>query len=333
VIDHREDEMSKDKFDLTPEEALHLYSRMALTRLTENKHEELYQEGVVPVYTHLGTGQEAVGCGVSAFLNQEDYLIGTHRGVAEYVGKGMSVRDIFLEYGGRAESISGGRAGLHLHNPELHILPLLGGLGTDFSLAVGAGLSIRHKKSSAVVVDYFGEGAAEQVDFHPAMNMAMLYKVPVIFCCCTNQFVEYHHYRDSTCTADIAPRAEGYGMSWQIVEDGNDIFSVGRAMKEAIAHARSGKGPYFLEFKTYRLAPHHTADQCLYRDDQECEDAAKNDPLPRAAKDLIERQWASQADFEKITSNCNEVLDDAEKALQTSNLPAANTVMNYAMTR
>ena len=325
--------MEKNNFDLTQEEALHLYSRMALTRLAENRHEELYQEGVLPVYTHLGTGQEAVGCGVSAFLRQDDYLIGTHRGVAEYVGKGMSVADIFLEYGGRAESISGGRAGLHLHSPDLHILPLLGGLGTDFSLAVGAGLSIRNKKLASVVVDYFGEGATEQADFHPAMNMAMLYNVPVIFCCCTNQFVEYHYYRDSTCTADIAPRAEGYGMSWQIVKDGNDFFNVGRAIKEAIAHARSGKGPYFLEFKTYRLAPHHTADQCLYRDDKECEEAAKNDPIPRAQTALLDRKWATQTDFEKITADCNKMLEEALAALETSSLPLSDTVMEYAMTR
>jgi TPP-dependent pyruvate/acetoin dehydrogenase alpha subunit len=122
-------------------------------------------------------------------------------------------------------------------------------------------------------------------------------------------------------------------MAWQIVADGNDIFSVGRAIKEAIAHARSGKGPYFLEFKTYRLAPHHTADQCLYRDDQECEDAAKNDPIPRAQAALLDRKWATQADFEKITADCHKILEEAQKVLQTSGLPEADTVMDYAMTR
>jgi pyruvate dehydrogenase E1 component alpha subunit len=326
-----EEEMVANQFELTKDEALDLYFKMALTRFTENKHEELYQQGVVPVYTHLGTGQEAAGCGVSALLRKEDHLIGTHRGVAEYVGKGLSVKDIFLEYGGRANSISGGRAGLHLHSPELKILPLLGGLGTDFSLAVGAGLSIRNKKLKSVVVDYFGEGAAEQADFHPAMNMAMLYKVAVIFCCCTNQFVEYHPYRDSTCTADIAPRAGGYDMPWQIVKDGNDMFAVGRAMKAAIAHARSGEGPYFLEFKTYRLAPHHTADQCLYRDDKECEEASKNDPLPRARADLIERKWATKETIEKVTIECHGIIDEAVKALKESRLPDADTIMTHVM--
>ena len=104
--------MSAKKYDLTKKEALDFYFKMVLTRKTEAKHDELFQKQMVPVYTHLGTGQEAVGCGVSTFLKQDDYLIGTHRGVAEYVGKGMSVEEIFLEYGGRANSLSGGRAGL-----------------------------------------------------------------------------------------------------------------------------------------------------------------------------------------------------------------------------
>ncbi len=323
--------MGKNSFELTKEEALDLYFKMILTRNTESKHEELYQNQVVPVYTHLGTGQEAIGCGISAFLRREDYLIGTHRGVAEFVGQGMSVKDIFLEYGGRVDSISGGRAGLHLHSPELCILPLLGGLGTDFSMAVGAGLSVRNKGKDWVVVDYFGEGAAEQADFHPAMNMAMLYNVPVIFCCCTNQFVEYHSYRETTCMADVAPRAGGYGMTWKIVEDGNDMFDVGRAMKEAIAHARDGKGPYFIEFKTYRLAPHHTADQCVYRDQKECDEAAKNDPIPRAVKVLLERKWATEEDLEKMTEKCHALISEAVQALQESGLPDPATVLNHAL--
>jgi len=314
------------KYELTKQEALALYARMVLTRLTEARHEELFQTQKVPVYTHLGTGQEATGCGVSTFLEKKDFLIGTHRGVAEYVGKGLSVTDIFLEYGGRANSISGGRAGLHLHSPELNILPLAGSLGTDFSLAVGAGLSIRNLELGAVVVDYFGEGAAEQVDFHPALNMASLYHLPVIFACCTNQFVEYHPYRDTTCTADIAPRAEGYCMAWRIVEDGNDIFAVGRAMKEALTHARSGRGPFFLEFKTYRLAPHHTGDPCVYREAGEVEEAWKRDPIPRAEKELLKRRWAAKKDLERIAGESRAAIEEAVRKLAASPLPDPATV-------
>ena len=323
--------MGDNNYELTQAEALELYFDMVLARKTEDKHEEMFQKQVVPVYTHLGTGQEAVGCGVTTLLRQDDYLIGTHRGVTEYVGKGLSVKDIFLEYGGRVDAISGGRAGLHLHSPRLNILPLLGGLGTDFSLAVGAGLSVRNNGLDRVVVDYFGEGATEQADFHPAMNMAMLYQVPVIFCCCTNQFVEYHPYRESTCTADIAPRAKSYGMPSQIVADGNDMFAVGRAMKKAIAYARDGKGPYFIEFKTYRIAPHHTADQCLYRDEKEFQEAQKNDPIPRAEEALMERGWATIETFAALSKKSVNIIEEAVETLAQSKLPDPASVLNHAV--
>ena len=321
--------MDSKKYQLTKNEALHLYGKMVLTRKTEDKHEELFQKQMVPVYTHLGTGQEAVGCGVSAFLNQQDYVIGTHRGVAEYIGKGLSVKDIFLEYGGKANSNSGGRAGLHLHSREQGVLPLSGSLGADFSLAVGAGLSIRNQVRKNVVVDYFGEGAAEAPDFHGAMNMAMLFKVPVVFCCATNQFVEYHPYRETTCAADIAVRAEAYCMPWHIVQDGNDMFAVGAAIKEALHHARSGRGPYFLEFKTYRIAPHHTGDPCVYRSAAEVEEAWKNDPIPRAQQELLDKKWAKEKDFEKIAADCDQIIEDAVEALRAAPLPDAATVLDH----
>ena len=317
----RTERMSEDGFELTKEEAMRFYFNMVLTRMAEDRHEVLYRELLVPVYAHRGTGQEAVGCGVSTLLQQDDYLIGTHRGAAEYIGKGLSVKDIYLEYGGRENAISGGRAGLHLHSPELNILPLLGGLGTDFSLAVGVAITIRNKGQDRVVVDYFGEGAAEQVDFHPAMNMAALFELPVIFCCCTNQYVELHHYRETTCTADIAARAAGYEMAWDIVQDGNDMFAVGRSMKAAITHAQEGKGPYFIEFKTYRVAGHHTADQGTYRDEKEVEEARKNDPIMNAQKALGRRQWATNDDFDRIGEESGRIIDEAVQALKDSGLP------------
>ncbi|MBU2551332.1 MAG: thiamine pyrophosphate-dependent dehydrogenase E1 component subunit alpha [Proteobacteria bacterium] len=321
--------MASKKYELTQKEALDLYFKMLLTRKTENAHEELFQKQMVPVYTHLGTGQEAAGCGASAFLEPEDYVIGTHRGVAEYIGKGLSVENIFLEYGGRATSGSGGRAGLHLHSRPQGVLPLAGSLGSDFSLAVGAGLSLRNQGRKNVVVDYFGEGAAEAPDFHGAMNMAVLYRVPVVFCCATNQFVEYHPYRDSTCAADIAVRAEAYCMPWKIVRDGNDMFAVGQAMKEALDHARSGKGPYFIECKTYRLAPHHTGDPCVYRDAAEVKKAWKNDPIPRAEKELLKRKWATETDIEDMGDRCERIIAEAVEALKSAPLPDPASIMDH----
>ena len=110
---------------------------------------------------------------------------------------------------------------------------------------------------------------------------------------------------------------------------GNDMFEVGRAIKEAIAHARDGKGPYFIEFKTYRLAPHHTADQCLYRDQNECDEAAKSDPIPRGVKELLERKWTTEEDLEKMTKKCNALISEAVGALREIGLPDPATVLNH----
>jgi len=321
--------MTAKRYQVTRKEALDLYFKMVLTRKTEARHEELFQKQVLPIYTHLSLGQEAVGCGAAAFLRPDDYLIGTHRGVPEVVGKGMSVTEMLLEYGGRRNSPSGGRAGLHLHSAELHILPLAGGLGTDFSLAVGAGLTIRNKGWDRVVVDAFGEGAAEQVDFMPALNMAVLWNVPVIFACCTNQFVEYHPYRETTASRDLAPRAEACGMRARIVGDGNDIFAVGAAMKEAVALCRGGRGPCFIEFKTYRLAPHHTGDQCGYRSREEVDRAWKNDPLPRARRELERRGWAGGKHFQAVEARCDRIIEEAVRVLLASPLPEAGTVTDH----
>ena len=314
-------EMSNVEYKLTKDEALSLYKKMVLTRKTEELHEDLYRNQTIPVYPHSGFGQEATGCGVSFLLKEDDYLLGTHRGVAEFVGKGLSVEDIFLEYTGKSNSISGGWAGLHLFSRELNILPLLSGLGTDFSLGVGVGLSLRNKGSDSIIVEYFGEGAAEQTDFHGALNMAVIYELPIIFCCCTNQFVELHSYRETTCVSNIASRAEGYGIQWKIVENGNDMMAVGSAIKEAIILTRKNKCPYFLEFKTYRVKGHHLGDTVDYDDSLQKAEAIENDPIKIARQTLIAGNWATDSDFDQIDKACDKNLEDAVKVLNASKLP------------
>lgn len=118
-------------------------------------------------------------------------------------------------------------------------------------------------------------------------------------------------------------------MAWKVVSDGNDIFAVGRAMKEAINHARSGKGPYLIEFKTYRLAPHHTGDPCVYRKPAEVDAAWKNDPIPRAEKALLNKKWATPEYFKQIASQCDAVITEAVEALLRSPLPDAATVWDH----
>jgi acetoin:2,6-dichlorophenolindophenol oxidoreductase subunit alpha len=303
------------------EKILDLYKIMILTRLAEEKHEAIFHQKRLPVYTHMSLGQEAAGAGVSGLLRKDDYLFGTHRGMPEYLAKGMKLKDIFAEYGGRATSLTKGKGGLHLCDVKNGILGLVGSLGSDFSHAVGVGLSIRARGTDQVAVNYFGEGTAEQADFHPAMNMMSLWKLPVIFACANNRFTEYHPYRESTSTEHIAPRAEGYGVPWKIVEDGNDIIAVCEAMAEAIERARSGGGPTLVEFKTFRVAPHHTGDPCVYRTKEEVETWKKKDPIQKCKSTLLKARLLTEEMDQKVRVEAQAEIEEAVRWMEESPYP------------
>ena len=300
---------------------LKLYKTMILTRLSEDKHEKLFHEQRLPVYVHSSHGQEAAGVAVSGLLRKDDYLFGTHRGMPEYLAKGMKLKDIFAEYGGRATSLTKGKGGLHLCDVANGILGLVGSLGSDFSHAVGVGLSIRARGTDQVAVKYFGEGTAEQADFHPAMNMMSLWKLPVIFVCANNCFTEYHPYRESTSTEHIAPRAEGYGVPWKIVEDGNDITALCEAMADAIARARSGGGATLVEFKTFRVSPHHTGDPCVYRTKEEVDLWKKKDPIQKCKTMLLKAKLLTEEIDQKIRLDAQAELDEAVRWVEESAFP------------
>lgn len=303
------------------EKILDLYKIMVLTRMAEEQHETLFHQKKLAVYTHLSLGQEAVGVGVSGLLRKDDYLFGTHRGMPEYLGKGMKLKNIFADYGGRAIGLSKGKGGLHLCDAENGLLGLVGSLGSDFPFAIGVGLSIRNRGTDQVVVKYFGEGTAEQADFHPCMNMMSLWKLPVIYACANNRFTEYHPYRESTSTEHIAPRAEGYAVPWKIVEDGNDLIAVCEAMTEAIERARSGGGPTLIEFMTYRIAPHHTGDPCVYRKKGEVESWKKKDPIQRCKVLLMEAKLLSEEMDQKIRSDAEVEIKEAIRWMEESPFP------------
>lgn len=303
------------------EKIFDLYKMMVLTRLAEEKHEAIFHQKRLPVYTHMSLGQEAAGAGVSGLLRKDDYLFGTHRGMPEYLAKGMRLKDIFAEYGGRATSLTKGKGGLHLCDVKNGILGLVGSLGSDFSHAVGVGLSIRARGTDQVAVNYFGEGTAEQADFHPSMNMMSLWKLPVIFAVANNRFTEYHPYRESTSTEHIAPRAEGYGVPWKIVEDGNDITAVCEAMAEAIERARSGGGATLIEFKTFRVAPHHTGDPCVYRTKEEVEMWKKKDPIQKCKATLLEAKLLTEEMDQKIRVDAQAEIEEAVRWMEESPYP------------
>jgi acetoin:2,6-dichlorophenolindophenol oxidoreductase subunit alpha len=297
-----------------------LYRRMVLTRVMEKTHEELLRQGKIALMAHSGLGQEAAGIGVTGPLAQEDYLFGTHRGVAEYIGKGMKPIDIWSEYYGKRTGPCKGKGMLHLADKSRHIPGLVCSLGSDFGIAVGTALAAKKLKNNRVTLLYVGEGTMNQADAHPAMVMAALWKLPVIFACCTNQWIEFCRFEEHFPTRDVAPRGAAYNIPWEIV-DGNDVAAVYGASKRAVERAREGSGPTLIELKTYRRALHYSGDPGGYRDEEEIRIWEKKDPIDRCKKALVDAGFMTQEQDEKIRVEAEKEVAGAVKAAQTASYP------------
>ncbi len=282
--------------ELAEDRLRELYRKMLLVRAMEEKHDQLLKEGRVQLMSHFGTGQEAVAIGVTGPLEQRDILFGTHRGVGEFIGKGMTARDIWAEYLGKTTGPCKGKGTLHLADKKVNIPGLVSSLGSDFSYAVGTALAAKMQGLDQVTLYFVGEGTCNQADFHPSLCMAALWKLPVVFAVCTNQFCELSYMCDHYPTEDVAPRAAGYGIPYEIV-DGQDIEVTYEASRKAVEHARSGQGPYLVEYKTFRMALHFSGDPGGYVKEEDLEKWGKRDPIDLCQKKFFDRgQLSAEAD-------------------------------------
>ena len=302
-----------------------LYRKMVTVRLLEQRVGELVAGARIPCSGHFGLGQEAVGVGICGPLRPDDYLFGTHRGFAEYIGKGMTPAEILAEYYGKATSLSRGRLGQHLLKVEIGTMPLPSSLGAEFGMAVGVALASKIRGSDRVTVNLFGEGTAGQADCGPALDMASLWRLPLVFACSNNQYVELDHYLNVTSTADIAPRAAGYGIPYEIVE-GNDIALVYEATERAMLRARRGEGPTFLEFKTYRRSTHYTGDPGGYQPKEESEAWSKKDPVDRCRARLMDEGVWSEEDERRMLDEIANEINEAVRFAEESPYPDPATI-------
>jgi pyruvate dehydrogenase E1 component alpha subunit len=295
---------------LSKDTLVELYRKMILVRSMEDMHLKLLKEGRIILMAHVGTGQEAVPIGVTGPLRKDDILFGTHRGVGEYIGKGMLPKDIWLEYLGKRTSPCKGKGGLHLADRKNNIPGLVSSLGADFSLAVGTALASKMQKKDQVILCFFGEGTCNQADFHPSMCMASLWKLPIVFALCTNQFCGMSCFEEHYPTKDVAPRAAGYGIPYEVV-DGQDITLTYEATEKALEHVRSGKGPFFVEFKTFRMFLHFSGDPGGYVDQKEWEKWRKRDPLDLCQQSLLAQGILTPDDEQKIRKEIQAEVEDA----------------------
>ncbi len=260
---------------------LGLYRTMVECRTFEARAQELFFEGLVRGTTHLGVGQEAVAAGFAAAMREDDYSFATYRGHNHALARGAPMGPLYAELFGRANGLMGGKGGsMHITSVEHHMMGSYAIVGAHLPIALGAAWSAQYRKSGQVAVCFFGDGTTNIGAFHEALNLAAVWKAPVVFACENNQYMEYTAIGEVTAVArPAADRASAYGLA-PIVVDGNDVDAVFAIATEVIARARSGDGPSLVEAITYRHGGHSRADPGTYRPDDEVKAWLARDPIP-----------------------------------------------------
>jgi pyruvate dehydrogenase E1 component alpha subunit len=269
-----------DVYQRLPAPALHeALRKMYLIRRFEEGAEQAYMRGLIHGTMHLSIGQEASAVGVCVALTDEDYITSTHRGHGHCIGKGAEVRRMFAEFFGRETGYCRGRGGsMHIADPAKGNLGANGIVGGGIPIAVGAALSAKRLGTNAVAVSFFGDGANNEGAFHEALNMAAVWKLPVVFVCENNQYGMSTSTARSTAVKNIAERSAAYAMPGIIV-DGNRFAEVAAASFEAVERARRGDGPTLIESKTYRIRGHSRSDRNRYRTKEEIDTWQGRDPI------------------------------------------------------
>jgi TPP-dependent pyruvate/acetoin dehydrogenase alpha subunit len=299
--------------EIDRETRLRMYRTMVECRQFEVRAQELFFEGLVRGTTHLGVGQEAVAAGVAAAMREDDYTFCTYRGHNHTLARGVPMAPIFAELFGRATGLLGGKGGsMHLTSVDHHAMGSYAIVGAHLPIALGAAWSAQYRKSGQVAVCFFGDGTTNIGAFHEALNMAVVWKAPVVFVCENNLYMEYTPIGAVTAVANpAADRASAYGLE-SIVVDGNDVDEVFETATRLVDRARQGGGPALVEAKTYRHGGHSRADPAKYRPDDEVEAWLARDPIPSYRDRLL----ASGVDPEAVDRVEREALELVDRATE-----------------
>jgi len=282
-------------------------------RRFEERVEQLYlKEGVLVGPTHLYLGQEAVAAGAVAALEPEDLITTTYRGHGHAIAKGVPLKMLMAELFGKATGTCKGLSGsMHAAMyPEKGSVYATAIVGSGIPIAVGIGLGLQHAGKHQVVMTFFGDGASNTGAFHEAMNLASVWKLPVIFLCENNLYGMSTRADRVIAAENVASRAQAYRMQ-SMIADGNDVGAVFVAAKEAIEYARTGQGPTLLECMTYRLKGHGVYDKAEYRPEEETREWRKRDPIKGLETKLIKAGLASQPEIERIEREVTAEMDEA----------------------
>jgi pyruvate dehydrogenase E1 component alpha subunit len=323
-------EASRDASE-AKEKWLHAYRQMVSIRLFEEQVNEVYTRALMPGLAHLYSGEEAVAVGICEALRIDDYITSTHRGHGHCLAKGASPDRMFAELLGKEAGYCRGKGGsMHIADPATGNLGANAIVGGSVGIATGAAFAAKHLGTDRVAVCFFGEGALGQGSLYEVMNLAQLWKLPVVYICENNLYNEYTHYTETTA-GTILGRATAFGIETASV-DGQDVRAVHEVATRLVSRARAGGGPAFLQCDTYRYSGHHVGDinREYYRSKQE-EQLWKieRDPILVLAKWLIDQGHADAASLDRITSEVRAVMEAAVKFAIAAPYPNVDEVEKH----
>jgi TPP-dependent pyruvate/acetoin dehydrogenase alpha subunit len=314
---------------IDPETQLALYRTMLTIRLFEQRVAREFRTGEVPGFVHMYVGEEAVAAGVCANLDDPDYVTSTHRGHGHCIAKGCELAAMMAEIYGREDGLCRGRGGsMHIADFSRGMLGANAIVGGGIALATGAGLASAVRGSGQVAVSFFGDGAVNQGVFHESLNLAAIWKLPVIYVCENNGFAESTPVAYASSVPHLASRASGYGIPGVTI-DGADVLDVYAAAREAVARARAGEGPTFLEIKTYRFMGHFEGDPERYRDDGERQALRQHDALANLRTRLLSEGHASDSELEAMGAQIEAAVGEAVDFARASPFPDPAEIERY----
>jgi TPP-dependent pyruvate/acetoin dehydrogenase alpha subunit len=301
---------------------------MTLMREVEDRIErKLYRQGKIVGGVYVGRGQEAIPVGTALLAGPDDVLFPCHRDMAVFFIRGVPLGRIFAQYMGRVDGLTRGREGnMHMGDLKLNLVSIVSALAATVPVAAGAAMALRYQGKDGVAFSYFGDGSTSRGDWHEGVNLATVQKAPVIFICNNNQYAYSTPLNLQMACANVADRGPAYNMPAEIV-DGNDVFAVYEATKRALDHARSGKGPYLLECKTFRMTGHSAHDAAHYVPAGMFDEWGKLDPIVRLQARMLENGWATQEELDAVRARIRQEIDEAVAWAEKSPYPDPSTLL------
>lgn len=312
---------------ITNDKLVDLYKEMWLIRYFDEKVDQFFAKGMIHGTTHLCVGQEASAAGAIAALKEIDKITSTHRGHGHCISKGADAGRMMAELFGKETGYCKGKGGsMHIADVDKGNLGANGIVGGGIPLAVGAALTSKMKNKGYVVLCYFGDGASNEGSFHEALNLASIWKLPVVFLCENNQYGMSGSVKEMTNIENIADRASSYGIPGKVV-DGTDMIEIMNTVYEAVENARQGNGPSLIEAKTYRWKGHSKSDAKKYRTREEEAEWREKDAIKKYKELLIQEGLLTEEKAAELQEQAKQVIEDAVRFAENSPEPSIDSLL------